>query len=232
MQDLNSPYFTKQLITYIGNKRKLLPFIDSVVSNIFESNNFKKMKILDGFAGSGAVSRLLKNYSSELHINDLEHYSFIVNKAFLLNKSEIVEETLNNYILILNKIILNINFDNEDLGFIEKNYAPKDDANIKIGERVFFTRKNARIIDKLRNTIEDFPEPYRNICLALLITESSIHNNTSGVFKGFHKKNGIGHFGGKGENALSRIKSDISLNYPLFSEIECPVYVHKSDINK
>lgn len=61
--------------------------------------------------------------------------------------------------------------------------------------------------------------------------EASIHTNTSGVFKGFHKKNGVGHFGGKGENALVRIKKEIKLPYPIFSDIECKVSVSQKDIN-
>ena len=68
--------------------------------------------------------------------------------------------------------------------------------------------------------------------LAPLIVEASIHNNTSGVFKGFHKKDGIGHFGGAGENALTRIKKDIILPYPIFSEYECEVNVSQQDINE
>jgi adenine-specific DNA-methyltransferase len=59
-----------------------------------------------------------------------------------------------------------------------------------------------------------------------------VHTNTSGVFKGFHKKrNGNGHFGGHGENALSRIKKEIVLDTPIFSDGECPVVVHKGDTN-
>jgi adenine-specific DNA-methyltransferase len=65
-----------------------------------------------------------------------------------------------------------------------------------------------------------------------LLVKASIHNNTSGVFKGFHKKDGIGHFGGKGENALTRIKGEIILDLPLLSDFECPVNVYQKDINE
>ena len=59
-----------------------------------------------------------------------------------------------------------------------------------------------------------------------------MNTNTSGVFKGFHKRNGNGHFGGDGENALSRIKREIYLDTPIFSDFECPVFVHKKYINE
>jgi adenine-specific DNA-methyltransferase len=103
---------------------------------------------------------------------------------------------------------------------------------VQPGERVFYTNDNARTIDNVRELLNDFPEPYRTLCLAALLVKASIHNNTSGVFKGFHKKDGIGHFGGKGENALTRIKGEIILDLPLLSDFECPVNVYQKDINE
>jgi len=173
---------------------------------------------------------LLKAFASELHVNDIEDYSETVNRAYLANKSEIDIEKLNTYIEWLNKNKLKLK--SKKIGFIEKNYAPQNDNNIKDGERVFYTNINAKIIDNVRNLIEEIPEPYKNFCIASLIIKSSVHNNTSGVFKGFHKKNGIGHFGGKGENALQRIKKEISLDMPIFSDFECSVHVHKRDTNE
>ena len=119
----------------------------------------------------------------------------------------------------------------QEPGFIERNYAPKDDNNIQPGERVFYTNVNARIIDTVRRLIEEVPEPYKMLTLASLLVKASVHTNTSGVFKGFHKRNDIGHFGGQGENALSRIKREITLDTPVFSDFECDVFVHKEDIN-
>jgi len=103
---------------------------------------------------------------------------------------------------------------------------------VQDGERVFYTNINARIIDNVRKLIDEIPEPYRHFCLAALLVKASVHNNTSGVFKGFHKRNGIGHFGGQGENALTRIMQEISLDTPIFSDFECPVFVHKQDVNE
>jgi adenine-specific DNA-methyltransferase len=225
--DLKNKYFTSHLITYIGNKRRLLPFLYKSFLKIRKKIGKEKLVILDGFAGSGSAARILKFFASELHVNDLEDYSETVNKAYLSNKSEIDIKKLEDYINWLNKNKLK----NKNVGFIEKNYAPKNDNNIEERERVFYTNTNAKIIDNIRFLIEQIPEPYKTICLASLLTKASVHNNTSGVFKGFHKKNGIGHFGGQGENALSRIKKEIFLEMPLFSDFECPVFVHKKDTN-
>ena len=225
---MEKEYFSSQLITYLGNKRSLLPFLHSGFKVVQERLGKEKLICLDGFSGSGVVSRLLKTISSELHVNDLEDYSFTCNVAFLANKSNVSKKKLTKYIEFLNE---NKRYSDE-IGFIRQNYSPRDDNNVQPGERVFYTNDNAKIIDNVRRLLEDFPEPYRTLCLAALLVKASIHNNTSGVFKGFHKLDGIGHFGGKGENALTRIKGEITLDLPLLSDFECPVYVYQNDTNE
>lgn len=228
--DLSNPFFRSHLITYIGNKRRLAPFLYTGFSKIRCKIGKRKLIVLDGFVGSGAAARILKALASELHVNDLEDYAETVNRAYLANKSDIDMRELERYINWLNENKLKIKF--EKIGFIEKNYAPINDEDIKDGERVFYTTSNARIIDNLRRLIDDIPDEYRYFCLASLIVKASVHNNTSGGFKGFHKRNGIGHFGGQGENALTRIKREISLDMPIFSDFECPIFVHKRDVNE
>ena len=227
--DLKNPFLNSHLITYIGNKRSLLPFLYQAFMKVRKKLGNRKMIILDGFVGSGAVARLLKSFANELHVNDLEDYVETLNSAYLANESEIDPNKLEEYINWLNKNKLKAN---TAMGFIEKNYAPKNDNDVQSGERVFYTNTNARIIDNLRRLIDEIPQKYRRFCLASLLVKASIHTNTSGVFKGFHKHNGNGHFGGSGENALSRIKKEISLDIPIFSDFECPVRVHKRDLNK
>ncbi|HEY4515121.1 MAG TPA: DNA adenine methylase [Candidatus Paceibacterota bacterium] len=227
--DLRSEFFSSHLITYIGNKRRLLPFLYKNFSDIRERIGKRKLVILDGFAGSGATSRLLKSFASELHVNDIEDYSETLNKAYLANRSEVDLYQLEQYIQWLNKNKLNVK--SRGVGFIEQNYAPKEDSNVKPGERVFYTNTNAKIIDNIRKLIDELPNEYKHFCLAALLIKASVHTNTSGIFKGFHKKNGNGHFGGNGENALARIKKEITLDTPIFSDFETPIFVHKSDTN-
>jgi len=228
--DLKNPYFSSHLITYIGNKRRLLPFLYQAFLGIRRKIGKDKLIIFDGFAGSGAVSRLLKAFASQLYANDLEDYAKTINQAYLSNKSEVDIKKLDYYINWLNTN--KIPKKNQKIGFIEKNYAPQNDDHVQPGERVFYTNKNAKIIDHVRQLINQIPPPYHDLCLSSLIIQASVHNNTSGVFKGFHKKDGIGHFGGRGENALSRIMQEISLEVPIFSDFECPVHVYQQDINE
>ena len=227
--DLKNPFFSSHLITYIGNKRRLLPFLYQGFSKVRNRIGKDKLVVFDGFVGSGAVARLLKAFASELHVNDLEDYAETINRAYLANRSKIDANKLNDYITRLNENKLNST--SREPGFIEKNYAPKDDYDVQRGERVFYTNINARIIDNVRRLIDEIPEPYRTFALASLLVKASVHTNTSGVFKGFHKRNGIGHFGGQGENALTRIKQEICLDTPIFSDFECKVSVHQQDIN-
>lgn len=220
-------YLSSQIITYIGNKRKLVKDIESEVINIKELLG-RNLSSLDGFSGSGVVARMLKYHSDVLIVNDMERYSNIVNQCYLSNPSQEKREMINKYIDELNSLDFNTE------GVICKSYAPKDTKDIKEGERAFYTRENALIIDTIRKKIDEYPEEYFPFLIAPLLVKASINTNTSGVFKGFHKKKGIGHFGGKDEvNTESRIVKKIVLDKPIYSEQEhkCSVIHYNQDIN-
>lgn len=224
----NKDYLNTQIITYIGNKRALLSFIGEVIKEVLKKESKKKLSIVDLFSGSGIVSRYLKQYSDLLITNDLEGYSYTLNKCYLANKSEIDISLLKEYYDKLNKELENLSS-----GFITELYAPNDSDDIKRGERVFYTTRNAMYIDTAVSVINTFPIEVRPFFLAPLIVEASIKNNTGGVFKGFYKNElGIGQFGGRAENALSRIKSNIEIPFPLFSNYECKVINYKEDSNE
>ena len=225
----NEEFLTNQIITYIGNKRSLLDFIGEAIELISKKEKKDKLNIVDIFSGSGIVARYLKRYANVLITNDLESYSLTINKCYLSNKSELNMDQLVSYYNLLQEKL------NEKLesGFISKLYAPKDSTNIKEGERVFFTTRNAKYIDTCRKIIEDFPEDVKPYFIAPLLSEVSIKNNTAGVFKGFYKnKKGKGQFGGEGQNALSRITADINIPFPIFSNYECMVINYQKDANE
>lgn len=227
--DENPEFLTTQIITYLGNKRRLLEHIEKEILLIAEKLNCQKLVCADLFSGSGIVARMLKKYSSNLIVNDLENYSAVINGCYLINKKDFpVQE----YSALKSKI--------EELcsiekipGIISQNYAPQNDKDIQKGERVFYTRQNALLIDTYRKLIDDVvkEEPLKKFFLAPLITEASIHVNTSGVFKGFYKdKNtGIGCFGASGKNALSRIFGKIELKTPVFSNFESGLEIFQKD---
>jgi len=229
-EEENQDYLTKQLITYIGNKRALLDFIGNGLNFVKKRLNKEKLKIFDVFSGSGIVARYFKKYSDLLIVNDLENYAGIINKCYLTNKSMISMEDLKCIFFELQEKLIE-----EKLvkGFIYEMYAPKNEKTVKEGERVFYTPRNAKYIDTARLLIENVESKYRDYFLAPLLSDASIHANTSGVFKGFYKdKNtGIGKFGGKNGDALFRILGNIYLQFPIFSNFECEVDIHRGDSN-
>ena len=227
--NLKQQFLKKHLINYIGNKRSLLKGINEIINDIKQKLGKDTISSFDGFSGSGVVARLLKYHSHTVYANDLELYSCIINNGYLSNPSDKEKELINKWIDRLNNMEKNVE------GAISKYYSPKDDTNIQKGERTFYTNKNAKIIDTIRQEIEKAPLNIRKYLLAQLLIKSSIHVNTSGVFKGFYKnKNGIGQYGGEGKNALSRITGEIILDYPIYSEQKHTVKhtVFNQDINK
>lgn len=232
--ETETAYLTKQIIAYIGNKRKLLPLILKAVHNL--GIEIKPgLKFFDVFAGSGVVSRLAKSLNFEVFSNDWEYYSFIINSAYVAtNKSEIKDlfGTEDDFKNLLDKINA-LPSPDESKQYIAKYYAPKEfDINAVDykTERLFYTRENALQIDKIRNYIEenfdDSNQKRKNLLLAELIYEAATHNNTSGVFKACHKE-----FGGHGKDALKRILGKIELHEPVLIDSDFPAHIFQEDAN-
>ena len=218
---IKNKYLKENLIAYIGNKRRLLPFIENVFLEILDKDKNVKTA-LDLFAGSGSVSRLLKTLDLEVYSNDWEYYSYILNYAHIhIN----IEDTKNMFLHTggLQNTIETINniyrIKNKDR-YISKYYSPKNDYNPDLkNERLFYTQYNGTKIDIIRHNIEEL---YKNnainqkeyfYLIASLIYEAATHTNTSGVFKAFHSG-----FGGRNKDALNRILTPISLKeLPLYN---------------
>lgn len=184
--------------------------------------------VIDLFSGSGVVSRLFKTKGYEVISNDLENYARIVNECYLANPGEF---DINIWENIKEEIL---SFPAIENGVISTLYAPQDTNNIQKGERAFYTRENAVKIDTYRAAIDEkCPDNYKRFFLAPLLSEASIHVNTSGVFKGFHKdrNTGIGKFGGTQGNALERIMGEITLRPPVLSSISAPYTIYQEDAN-
>jgi adenine-specific DNA-methyltransferase len=224
-------YLSEQLITCIGNKRALLGFIGEALASVMERLGKDRIRAFDVFSGSGAVSRYLKRFSSLLVANDLEPYAAALSRCYLANRSSVPEKELRD---ARDDIAERLRRGPLEKGFISELYAPASDDDIKPGERVFYTSRNARFIDTARRLIDSYPGGLRDFLIGPLLSEASIHANTSGVFKGFHKdgKGGLGRFGGRKGDALARILGEIALPYPRFSRFECGTAVLEGDSNE
>ena len=204
MTDLNTehtPFTYQSMLTCIGNKRKLIPHIFEIVDNLRNRLQKHKLAIMDAFTGSGVVIRGLISLCDQVYTNDLEQYAHIMSRCFLETPTAKLQTQIAAHIDEMNRIATTGPYRLD--GPISRLYAPQNTDDIKVGERCFYTRENALIIDTLRQYIADSVEPeIQNYLLAPLLIKASIHTNTAGVFKGFYKDGELGCFGGKGKNAL------------------------------
>jgi len=236
--DLRHPYLTRQIIAYIGNKRRLLPLIHTALVKCGYENQ-RETSFLDLFAGSGVVSRLARLLNFRVVSNDWEYYTYVINKAYLgIEQKELrlmfrEQGGLEKLLDSLNSVA---DVPAEDQ-YVSRYYSPSSEANnldFK-RERMFYTRRNGLAIDRIRNRIEElYPEEKvrrvpanqkeKYLLLALLLYESATHTNTSGVFKAYHKG-----FGGHGGDALRRILAAIELRAPVLINCRYPSEVYCED---
>jgi adenine-specific DNA-methyltransferase len=227
----NEQFLTQQLVTYIGNKRSLLDFIGKGVREVQNRLHKEKLTMFDVFSGSGIAARYFKQYADLLIVNDLEKYSTVINQCYLSNEGDLDIAALKKY---HDEITCYLSNEKLKKGLVCELYAPRDENNITSDDRVFYTVRNAMYIDTARQLIESIPAPYQKYFIAPLLSEASIHANTSGVFKGFYKnkETGIGQFGGKNRDALLRITGNIALPFPVFSNYHSDLLVYNGDSNQ
>ncbi|MFT3882694.1 MAG: DNA adenine methylase [Gemmatales bacterium] len=227
----NPDYLSRQLITYLGNKRSLLGNIGLAVEQVKARLGKTKLRVFDAFSGSGVVSRYLKAHAEYLVSNDLEDYAAVTSRCYLRNKSNVDRQSL---LKLVDNLNAQVSSDNIQPGFIEELYSPRDDQQITKEDRVFYTQDNARRLDRYRQLIDAVPSEFQDLLLGPLLSKASIHANTAGVFKGFYKnrQTQIGQFGGSGSDALLRIKGQIVLEPPILSRFECDVEVLQQDANE
>lgn len=218
----NPRYLREQLLTYLGNKRALLGSIGEAVAAVRARLGGRRLAAADLFAGSGVVTRFLKQHSGCLYTNDTEDYVRVLNTCYTANMNAALHEEL---VSVYDKLTDRLAHECRP-GFITELYAPQDEQAITREDRAFYTRRNALYLDTARALIAELPEEQQAFFLAPLLTEASVHTNTGGVFKGFYKDAaGIGCFGGQGKHALERICGEIMLPFPIFSNFESEVRI-------
>ena len=129
-------------MNYIGSKHKLSNFIKSTVHSVVGEDLSNKI-FCDIFAGTGIVGRIFKPEVKKVIANDCEYYSYVLNKNYIENHTEIADkqtfiDKLHNLPLINN-------------GFIYKNYCVGGN-----GERQYFSDYNGKKIDTIRQKIEEW----------------------------------------------------------------------------
>lgn len=129
-------------MNYIGSKLKLSSWIKEEVQGVVGSDLSEKV-FCDIFAGTGMIGRTFKPHVKKVISNDLEDYSFVLNKNYIFNSAII--EGKEEYIKELEALPLS-----ED-GFIYRNYCMGSGSG-----RHYFSDENGKKIDTLRLQIEEW----------------------------------------------------------------------------
>ncbi|MGV6844573.1 MAG: DNA adenine methylase [Lutibacter sp.] len=164
-------------MNYIGSKHTLSSFLKKTIKSVV-TDDLSDLIFCDLFAGTGIVGRTFKPLVKQIIANDIEYYSFVLNKNYIACHSSI------NEIETLNKIDKSAKIK----GFIFNEYSENGKAN-----RLYFSEENGQTIDAIRIQIEEllkrkeinYSEYY--FLLASLIESADKVANTAAVYGAFLK---------------------------------------------
>jgi Adenine-specific DNA methylase len=188
-------------MNYIGCKYTLLPFLDQCIDRVIQGNN-NVHTFCDLFAGTGVVGRHFKERGYSIIANDLQYYSFVLNKQYIENHTTLLFNGLIEEIPQINTVL----FDEDKVnvvcnyldglkgieGFVFNNYCKGD----KIDEqeyRLYFSDNNGKKCDAIRQKIEvwrknnKITENEYYFLLATLIENIDKVANTASVYGAFLK---------------------------------------------
>lgn len=166
-------------MNYIGSKYSLLDFIDGTINEII-GNNLTDLVFCDIFAGTGIVGRHFKTKVRKVISNDIEFYSYTLNRNYIGNHKELTDKE--EYINKLNSL------SGIDNGFIYNQYCLGGGNN-----RQYFSDENGKKIDAIRTKIEDWKdnnkisEDLYYFLLCSLIESADKCANTASVYGAFLK---------------------------------------------
>lgn len=163
----NEKRFSLKSRRFLGNKYKLLEFIDEIIkNNIGDFNSFA-----DVFAGTGVVGEFFNNGQRKIISNDLLKSNYVPLLSFLVPTS-IDWKVLNQKINYLNQLVVH-----------EKNYFSNN-----FGDS-YFTNQNAMKIGKVREEIDNISEDKqeKSLLLTSLIYAVDKVANTVGHYDAYRK---------------------------------------------
>ena len=165
-------------MNYIGSKYSLLDFLHETISNKTGYNDGEKYVFADLFAGTGTVGAFYRELGCEVISNDIQYYSYIINKH-LIESDETIDKSYIDYLNSLEGVE----------GFVYNNYCIGSGSG-----RMYFTDDNGKKCDAIRQEIEFL---YKNgkinektyyYYLGSLINSIDKVANTASVYGAFLKK--------------------------------------------
>ena len=186
-------------MNYIGSKLSLLKFLEESINKVAGKNCHI---FCDLFAGTGIVGSYFKKKGFNIIANDIQYYSFVLNKHYIENHQNL---QFNELIKILPGLT-NIQLDERKkivcnylsklpgiAGFIFNNYCAGGTKNKKF-QRQYFSDDNGKRCDAIRTKIESWKkENFINnneyyFLLTSLIESVDKHANTASVYGAFLKQ--------------------------------------------
>jgi adenine-specific DNA-methyltransferase len=236
---------------YIGSKNKLKEFIIDIIKEV--CGGLDNKVIADLFSGTTIVAQEMKKWNSNIITNDYMNSSFVFQNAFIVTnhipKFSMLEKVIDtpNYIKVLE--YLN-NIDGID-DFIYNNYTIEGTQG-KEFVRNYFSAKNARKIDSIRNQLNNWKinklitEEEFYFLLASLLKSVAKVSNTSGTYGAFLKvddnrkfndlfleeldliKSGNRHTAYNEDifNLIKNVSGDILYLDPPYNNRQYPAYYH------
>lgn len=186
-------------MNYIGSKLSLLDFLEASIDEVTGKNG---TTFCDLFAGTGAVGSRFKRKGYKIIANDIQYYSYVLNKHYIGNHKELVFEQLTKELPFLEKADIENrkNFvcqylsDLEGVaGFIYNNYSYGGTKD-SVYPRQYFSDDNAMRSDAMRIKIEDWKnrglisEDEYYFLIASLLESVDKCANTASVYGAFLKK--------------------------------------------
>jgi len=186
-------------MNYIGSKLSLLEFLEESINKVVDKNcNI----FCDLFAGTGSVGSFFKKKGYKIIANDIQYYSYVLNKHYIENHKELTFSKLIKKIPELKNIDLENRKDyvcnylsnlKGKKGFIYKNYCVGGTKNKK-ELRQYFSDENGMRCDAIRQEIELWnnkelilPDEYYFLLTSLLESIDK-YANTASVYGAFLKK--------------------------------------------
>jgi len=165
-------------MNYIGSKNKLSSFIFETISEVAGKDLSNKI-FCDLFAGTGIVGRNFKPCVKQIISNDVEFYSYVLNRNYIGNHTLFSSEK---FLEELNKV-------KGKKGFIFQQYSEGGKAG-----RNYFTSENGQKIDAIRLQIErwkktsEISEDQYYFLLASLMESADKVANTASVYASYLKQ--------------------------------------------
>lgn len=164
-------------MNYIGSKYKLLAFLEKNIYNTVQ--DVKSCVFCDLFAGTGIVGRYFKTKTKKIIANDIESYSYVLNRNYIGNHLPFYYEDKLKQLNELPGVE----------GFIYKNYCLGSGSG-----RQYFSDENGKKIDAIRLKIKewkmnkDVSADAYYFFLATLLESADKVANTASVYGAFLKK--------------------------------------------